>query len=610
MASIQGIYLALFGRPVDPLGLTYWQEQTDGGNDLSGMIGLLSASDEYTTRFAGLSETEVVTSIYQALFGRVPEAEGLAFFIEALSTGAQSIETIAINILDGARESDALVIAHKIEAANAFTASVDTQEEINAYKGDAAAAIARSFISTVTADNASVPSQAKVDAAVQEIVGPKAAGPVSGGGDAVVTDTITHDPDETVTPHNANGFLLVGSENSADHFAVTTNVTQGIELGLSVRGRYGEIYTGAADTDHVVHFNGLDPMLGRGLAFAYSVASLDADTLAANTYKLLIDVDGGSGVDYKTFILSPSTIFSINNLPEPNAPMNEPILLKQMIGSGYQWTLDADNNGVIDPGETISITDDGGNAQATQNIQPLALLSFLRDSGFSDQPTGNYSIKLQAYAGNSQLAETAIALHIDEAISTTVDGTVASPNGLSLYAGMSNPAEHFAVTTIETAGVELGLSGRYARGGVVTSTDDVADGVTHFTITQSPDFRFAYSVASTDADTLDNYVFKMKVDIDNTDDVNFMELTLVNGAWVGFTPDGTLGGRSITITDDGHDQSGKVAQNIQNIGWYDSNTASTTAAAGTYDVILEAYAKDGVTLIGSNHVVFDVALAG
>ena len=46
MASIQGIYLALFGRPVDPLGLTYWQEQTDGGNDLSGMIGLLSASDE------------------------------------------------------------------------------------------------------------------------------------------------------------------------------------------------------------------------------------------------------------------------------------------------------------------------------------------------------------------------------------------------------------------------------------------------------------------------------------------------------------------------------------------------------------------------------------
>src|SRR5690554_5490729 len=103
MASIQGIYLAFFGRPADPTGLAYWEEQTNGGADLSVMLNALAYTAEYQDRFTGMSNAEIITSIYQALFGREPEAEGLAFFIEALESGAQTLGSIAVNVMDGAQ---------------------------------------------------------------------------------------------------------------------------------------------------------------------------------------------------------------------------------------------------------------------------------------------------------------------------------------------------------------------------------------------------------------------------------------------------------------------------------------------------------------------------
>lgn len=162
MASIQGIYLAFFGRPADPLGLAYWEEQTNGGADLSVMLNALSGTEEYQSRFVGMSDAEVIESIYQALFGREPEAEGLAHFLEALANGTQTLGSIAVNILDGAQGTDLAIIENKIAAAEAFTASLDTPEEIAAYSGDAAADFGRAFINQVTEDPETVPTPEEV----------------------------------------------------------------------------------------------------------------------------------------------------------------------------------------------------------------------------------------------------------------------------------------------------------------------------------------------------------------------------------------------------------------------------------------------------------------
>lgn len=181
MASIQGIYIALFGRPADPQGLEYFNQVTRNGADLSG-IGDLTSTKEYQDRFAGKSNADVVKTIYLSLFGREPDAQGLSFFANAMEKGTFSINSIAIAVLDGAQGSDRDIVTNKEVAANLFTRSLDTPQEIAAYVGSAAADKGRSFLTTVTADKATVPSPTSVEKAIGDIISPPAVGGGGGGG--------------------------------------------------------------------------------------------------------------------------------------------------------------------------------------------------------------------------------------------------------------------------------------------------------------------------------------------------------------------------------------------------------------------------------------------
>ena len=122
MATIQGVYVALFGRPADPAGLAFFNNATGNGANLSA-IGDLAATKEYTDRFAGLSSNAIVNSIYQSLFNRDAEPGGLAFFVDALTRGTLTINNIAIAILDGALGNDKTIVDAKIASANALHGS-------------------------------------------------------------------------------------------------------------------------------------------------------------------------------------------------------------------------------------------------------------------------------------------------------------------------------------------------------------------------------------------------------------------------------------------------------------------------------------------------------
>ncbi|WP_406857249.1 hypothetical protein ABEG18_06360 [Alsobacter sp. KACC 23698] len=175
MASIQGVYVALFNRPADPAGLKFFSDATGNGKDLT-KIGDLASTAEYQTRFTGKTPTEIVSSIYKSLFNRDAEPNGLSFFVDALTTGKQTINTIAINILDGAQGPDKTLVDLKISAADLFTSHIDTSAEIAAYNGTAAAALGRAYLTPVLT---TLPSVTQVDAAIAGIV--SAAGPGTGG---------------------------------------------------------------------------------------------------------------------------------------------------------------------------------------------------------------------------------------------------------------------------------------------------------------------------------------------------------------------------------------------------------------------------------------------
>lgn len=162
MATIQGIYVALFGRPADPTGLAYFNSVTQNGANLNG-IGDLAGTQEYKDRFAGQTNAAIVGAIYKSLFNREPEAAGLNFFVDALNKGTLNIKNIAIAILDGAQGTDKTIVDLKINAANAYTAQLDTPLEVSAYSGTAAANAGRTFLTGVTT---TAPTTAEVTTAV------------------------------------------------------------------------------------------------------------------------------------------------------------------------------------------------------------------------------------------------------------------------------------------------------------------------------------------------------------------------------------------------------------------------------------------------------------
>jgi hypothetical protein len=130
--TVQKIYIAFYQRPADPAGLRYWAERVEvAGGDTATVINAFANSEEATALYGDITEEnigETITAIYQALFGRAPDAAGLAYYEEAFANGELSAGTIALQILDGASGEDTIAISNKLEVANEFTQQVDGRE--------------------------------------------------------------------------------------------------------------------------------------------------------------------------------------------------------------------------------------------------------------------------------------------------------------------------------------------------------------------------------------------------------------------------------------------------------------------------------------------------
>ncbi|WP_436003687.1 VCBS domain-containing protein, partial [Rhizobium sp. LjRoot30] len=196
MASIQGIYVALFGRPADPAGLEFYNGKTSNGADLTG-IGDLASTEEYQSRFSGMTNEQIVNSIYQSLFERDGEAEGVAYFVGELEAGRLNINNIAIAILDGAQNEDLDTVNAKIAAADLFTTHLDQANELAAYNGADAITVGREYIASIDTQNPG--TAANADEAILRLFPDEGQGPDGGNGGlpvntpAVIKGTITGD---------------------------------------------------------------------------------------------------------------------------------------------------------------------------------------------------------------------------------------------------------------------------------------------------------------------------------------------------------------------------------------------------------------------------------
>lgn len=225
--SMEEVYIALFGRPADPAGLGFFNGVTGYGTNLSA-IGDLTSTAEYQNRFTGFSVAQVVQDIYRSLFSRDGEQAGVEFFVGEFEAGRQTINSIAINILQGALGTDQQVIINKLNAAAQFLAALDTQPEIDAYKGNGAAEVGRMFLANITSNPASVPTDAEAQNAMNALLKLGSGTDVPTGG---VNLTLTA-PADSVSPTAAdNALKSTSSDDTITAPAGTLASTTSIDAG-------------------------------------------------------------------------------------------------------------------------------------------------------------------------------------------------------------------------------------------------------------------------------------------------------------------------------------------------------------------------------------------
>ena len=141
---VQKAYVAYYGRSADPEGQTYWATRMDAeGQSLNAIIAAFGNSDEFKRRYGGLTNTQLVTKIYQQALGRDPEQGGLDYYVGELQAGRRTLQSITLDVMNGATTApDSTVVANKLDVATHYTAKVAAgcfygteQDGVNALAG-------------------------------------------------------------------------------------------------------------------------------------------------------------------------------------------------------------------------------------------------------------------------------------------------------------------------------------------------------------------------------------------------------------------------------------------------------------------------------------------
>lgn len=113
---IIGLYQGILVRTPEPSGLSFWTDAIQSGSQtFTDLIRSFAETSEVQARFPELgddvSNEELVNLFYQNILGRVPDAEGFTFWLNALSNGTATISDFVSDFI-GSDEAQALIGAN------------------------------------------------------------------------------------------------------------------------------------------------------------------------------------------------------------------------------------------------------------------------------------------------------------------------------------------------------------------------------------------------------------------------------------------------------------------------------------------------------------------
>ncbi|MFG6621252.1 DUF4214 domain-containing protein, partial [Sulfitobacter sp. 1A05707] len=221
--AIAALYAGYFNRAPDPEGLQFWIDQIDGGRDFNTIAEDFAASEEATSLYPYLTAPDVaspstfITNVYQNLFNRAPDAEGLQFWTDVLNSGSVSVADMIEAIIEGAVDApnatpptfDKTTLDNKVEVGLDFAADAANTAGFDFDDADKSAATA--VIDSVTNEEATVDAaKASTDAYLSGTSNQGDTFTLTTGIDAVTGTTA----DDTFT--GVAGNILNGTFNTGD----------------------------------------------------------------------------------------------------------------------------------------------------------------------------------------------------------------------------------------------------------------------------------------------------------------------------------------------------------------------------------------------------------
>jgi len=171
--TVQKIFIGYYQRPAAPGGLIYWAGRLNAsGGNLTEIIEAFANSAESQALYGTIGNNigSVVVNIFEALFNRVPAQAGLDYYVNGFNSGQFTPATIMLNVLYGAQNEDLISVNNKVTAANIFTRTIDPDLDGRDfqyyYSGNGDARRARDFLSTVTWDPATIPTEDEIRASL------------------------------------------------------------------------------------------------------------------------------------------------------------------------------------------------------------------------------------------------------------------------------------------------------------------------------------------------------------------------------------------------------------------------------------------------------------
>lgn len=88
--SVSELYFLLFERVPDSEGMRYWLDEVDKGLSIDALVEMFMASDEYASKYAGVNDDEFLTLLVEQGTGQSVDGDEESVFSEQLTTGGRA----------------------------------------------------------------------------------------------------------------------------------------------------------------------------------------------------------------------------------------------------------------------------------------------------------------------------------------------------------------------------------------------------------------------------------------------------------------------------------------------------------------------------------------